>query len=335
MVSAQQIFKELESKKWRPFYLIVGEEPFQAGEVISKLKQFFLGGTTEVNFCFDAFDGEGLSGQPLLESLQTLPGLFDTADAIRLVQCTRIDKLSNASFDLLESYFKDPSPTTCFLMTAAKVDRRKAWVREVESKGALLEVDEPYERDWPKWRGYMERKVGKLLSEEAWGRLVESAGGSLALAWAEVAKAALFVGDSNSISLSDVCALSSGGGNADVFQFTGDVVCRRAFAAMEKYESLLRAGENEVKLLALLTRHFRQLEGCLEAARRGITDAKAVATQIGVPAFFVPKIQGQARSHTLEGLKDVTHLLSEADFYLKKGEGTLFEHFLVPYFRTA
>jgi hypothetical protein len=55
-VTASQIFRELDDGKWAPFYLIVGEEPFQAGEILDRLKKFFKQG----DFNSDSFDGEHL-----------------------------------------------------------------------------------------------------------------------------------------------------------------------------------------------------------------------------------------------------------------------------------
>jgi hypothetical protein len=41
-VTAQQLFKDLDTGKWKPFCLVVGEEPFQAAEILARLKGFFL-----------------------------------------------------------------------------------------------------------------------------------------------------------------------------------------------------------------------------------------------------------------------------------------------------
>ena len=336
MMTAQQVFKEFESGKWRGFYLIVGEESFQAGEVIKKVKDFFLKGSeAHLSFSFESFEGDQLDVGALLASLQTLPGLFDGPETIRLVSCSRIDKLSSSDIEILENYFSDPCPSTCFLMTAAKVDKRKAWVKAIEQRGAIIEVNEPFERDWPKWRGYFERKSGKKISEEAWDRLVQSANFTLGLVWSEIQKAVLFVGEKQEITLSTIKELVSDGEAADVFAFTEDVVNRRRLDAMMKYEMLLREGENEVKILSLLVRHFRQVEGCLELLSKGIMDSKVTAQQIGIPPFFVSKIQGQAKRHTLDHLRQTFHLLAESDYSLKTGEGSLFDKFLVPYFQQA
>lgn len=330
-VSASQIFKELDQGKWKPFCLILGEEPFQAGEVIDRVKQFFVKQATQDAFNFDSFDGEHLDAGGLLAALDTLPGLFDEPGAVRLVYCPKIDKAPASAFEILDAYFQNPSPSTCLLMTATKVDRRKAWVKHVEKQGYSVEVAEPYEREWPKWQQYFEKKVKKRFENEAWEILVESAGRVLSVAWSEAQKAALYVGDRTTITRQDLTELAASSGDTDVFAFAEDVLCRRKLGTMTRFHHLLRNGENEIKLLSILVRQFRMVDQCSQLMAKGITDSKTISSQIGTHPFFVPKIMGQAKHQSPRSLRNAIDLLAECDYRLKTGEGGLFENFLVPY----
>jgi DNA polymerase-3 subunit delta len=337
-ITAQQIFRELDSGKWRPFYLIVGEEPYQTSEIVTRIRAFFLrgdGAASGDTFRYEAWDAEGVDGAALRSSLEILPGLFDAADSVRCVVCRRFEKASAATLEALESYFRDPNPTTSFVVTAAKVDKRKAWVKAVEERGALIEVAEPQEREWPRWQGYFEKKLGKTIEPEAWALLLEGAGRSLSLLWGDLERMAVFAGESPGITREAVAAFQGPAGIADIFAFADDVVARRASAAMQKHHTLLRHGESEIKLLAILVRAFRQVASCVSLAGQGITDAKAVAARIGVPPFVVGKIQSHARGRSEASLNRVFSQLAECDYRLKLGEGSLAEHFLVPYFATS
>ncbi len=326
-VTASQIFRELDQGKWKPFYLIVGEEAFQAGEIFDRVKAFFASGLG-----YESFDGEYLDGAALLSSLQEMPGLFAAEGESKLIYCSRIDKASSGALEILEPYFQDPSPTTCLLLTAAKVDRRKAWVKVVESKGYSVEVNEPYDRDWPKWQGYISKKLGKKIDTDAWELLVESSGRSLSVLWAEAQKASLYVGERTEIHREDMAQLASFGGDTDVFAFAEEVLCRRGASALYRFHRLLKSGENEVKIHSILVRQFRIVDLCARLTRQGITDAKTLASQLGTHPFFVPQILGQMKHQTMEQLNQAIHLLAETDFRLKTGGGHLFETFLLPYF---
>ncbi len=332
-ITAQQLFKELDSNKWRAFYFVVGEELFQASEILARLKSFFIKDSVSGSFNYEAWDGEHLDAGAMLASLDTLPGLFSDADAIRLVVCRNFDKVSSYGLECLEKYFKNPSPTTCFVGMAAKIDKRKGWYKAVGEEGGFLEVAEPYEREWPKWHSYLERKVGKKIDTDAWEMLVLTSGKSLSILWAELQKTALFAGDASRITARDVQVLASSPEGTDVFALADDVLNHHSFGAIKKFHELVRSGESEIKILSILVRQFRLVERYLDASKNGITDSKAMASHIGVHPFFVSKVAQQSKKHTPASLKQTIHHLATCDYRLKTGEGGVFEHFLVPYFQ--
>jgi len=332
--TAQQIVKELESGKWMPFYLVVGNEPFQAREIQGRLKQFFIKDEAEGAFNLEVFDGEQVDGGSLLGALQTLPGLFSVGETNRLVICNRFDKVGAATLALLQDYFKDPSPSTSFLMVCDKVDKRKAWFKAMTEKAYVVEVSEPYDRDWPKWWNFFERKIGKKIEGEAWQTLLENSNRTLSVLWSELQKLATYAGERSEISLEDLNAFAMFAQGRDVFGFAEDVLFKRSYSSVKKFRDLVRSGENEVKILSILIRQFRLVERCIQLQKEGIRDRKIVASQLGVHPFFVSKIMKQAESHSAKSTRQALSMLSECDYLLKTGAGGLFEHFLMPYFQS-
>jgi DNA polymerase-3 subunit delta len=331
-ITAQQLFKDLDAGKATPLCLVVGDEPFQSGEIVSRLKSHFIKDETSAQFNYESWDGEHLDVGGLIASLDTLPGLFG-GDSLRLVVCRNFEKIPAASLETLESYLKRPSDTTCFLILAAKADKRKAWYKAVDEHGAIIEVNEPYDREWPKWQGYFERRAGKKIDAEAWEMLVLSSGRSLSLLWAELLKAATYVGEATRITARDVQSLNTSPQGADIFSLAENVLNYQSAAAMREFYDLTRNGESEIKILSILVRQFRLVEGYLKLARKGITESKVVGPQIGVSPYFVPKIAAQSKKHSLPKLQgEIIPLLAEADYRLKTGDGGVFENFLVSYF---
>ena len=326
--TAGQVFKDFEKGVVKPFYFIVGEEPFQATEILERAKKFFVPDPESADFSYESFEGEGIDGNKLLASLEMMPGLFADESAKRFIVCQRFDKVAASQMEILEPYFANPSPTTVFLMTGAKMDKRKSWTKKVMEKGDVVEVSEPYDRDWPKWQGYFEKKVEKRIDPEAWTLLVEASNRTLSLLWPEVQKAALYVGTNPTITLKDVEKLVSGGGIADIFAFAEDVVAKRKYPAMKKYQDLLRNGESEIKILSLVVRQFRMVEQCLRLTSKGITDSKVIAGKIGAHPFFVSKIIQQTKGRTLQGLGKSLSKLADVDYRMKRGDGDLFTLFL-------
>jgi len=330
-ITAQQLFRDLEAGKWKPFYLIAGEEPFQTSEIKTRLKNFFVRDEAADSFNYETWDGDHLDAGALKSSLDQMPGLFST-DSTRLVVCHHFEKLSPTALETLHDYFVNPSPTTCFLMTAAKLDKRKAWYKQVDEKGCLIEVSEPYDREWPKWHGYVEKKLGKKIASDAWERLVSMSGRTLSILWSDAQRAATYVGESPQITGRDVAALGELVEGGDVFSFADDVLAFKKFAAIKRARDLVASGESEIKILSILVRQFRQAQSYLELSAKGITDSKTVAAQVGIHPFFVSKLAQQAKQHTLEGVGKTLELLASTDYQMKTGAGSLFELFLIPYF---
>jgi len=331
-VTAQKVFKDLESGSFRPLYLIAGAEPFQANEILSQFKRKFVKEETAQALNFEVWDGEGLNASELLNSLDMLPGLFAAEEEIRLIVCQRFDKVSAASLETLQNYFLSPSTSTVFLMFADKADKRKSWYKTVEDKGDIIEIREPYDREWPKWSGFFERKYGKRIEPSAWEMLVSASGRCLSLLATEIEKMAVYLNDKPLLQIEDVQAMGAYSAGEDVFSLVEDVAMKRKSAALRKYDVLMRNGESDIKLLSIIVRQFKMIEHAMRLAQKGVTDSKTVASQIGAHPFFVSKIFEQMKKHNAENLGQILDLLAKCDYQIKTGDGSLFERFLVPYF---
>ncbi|MBI1860707.1 MAG: DNA polymerase III subunit delta [Deltaproteobacteria bacterium] len=329
--TAQQVFRDLEKNEARPICLVVGEEPFQAAEIEERFRKAVIRTEDEAQFNLELWDGEHLDASKLLNSLNTLPGLFAEAASKRLVVLKQFERVSAAALEQLESYCEAPSPDAFLLIFAAKVDRRRAVFKAIEAQGSWIEICEPYEREWPKWQPYFERKCGKRIELDAWEMLV-AANRSLSLVWADILRLSVYVGEVSAIKKADVVAFSGSVSGVDVFSFVDDVVNRRARVAIEKFHHLLLSGESEIKLLALLVRQFRHLDQVKRLTKSGVVDPQAIASFIGVHRFGVSALIQSAKRYSEGELKKQTARLSAADYRMKLGGGGLFENFLVGFF---
>ena len=334
VTTAQKVFKNLETGEWKPLYLVTGSEPFQANEILAQFKNRFVKESATQALNYEVWDGEGLNAPELLNSLNMLPGLFSTEEEIRLIVCQRFDKVSSAHLELLESYFSNPSSSTVFIMFAEKVDKRKAYYKTIESQGDILEIREPYDREWPKWAGYFEKKVNKRIEPGAWELLVSASGRCLSFLATEIEKIAIYVGDKSKIEVTDVRAMGANPAGEDIFALVEDFAMRRKAETLKKYNVLIKNGESDIKLLSIIVRQFRMLDQALRLSKQGITDPKVVASQIGSHPFFVSKIFEQMKKHSEESIGKTLELLARCDYQIKIGDGNLFEKLLIPYFST-
>lgn len=325
-----QLGASLAREEIRPVIVLSGEELFQIEEAVELLKQYFLVTPEDRDFHYEVLDGESLEAERFREACEMLPALLTPTRGSRLVLCRRWDKADAACQKELDTYLGNPSDTTCLVLTVSKIDRRKAWTKAVEAKGWLLEASEPFDRDWGKWQGYLEKKFAKRIDADAWTLLVELCGKKLSVVANEFKKLVVYAPESKSLAEADIWAVVASSQAGDIFKFAEDVFAGRAYDALERYRLLMNSGESEIKLLAILLRHFRQLRSCFEALREGITDTRVLGTRLGMPPFFVPGIMASAKRYGPQTLERSLHLLANADYSLKRGEGNLADLFVLP-----
>lgn len=329
-MNAGEVFSELDAGKFRSLYLVVGDEPFQTNEILDRFRSFFSKRNPNDDFLVESWDGDGIAFDDFRNSLEELPGLFSQGPNTRFIICHRFEKVAPSYQEKLETYFSNPNPDVCLVLCASKADKRKAWVKTLEAHGALLSVEEPKFREWGKWKLYLEKKVGKRLGPGAWERALEEGGQTLSLVAADLSRLATFVGDRPEITEADVKAFSQSGGWTDLFAFIDDVAQRNKVSALVRYHALARAGEADLKLLALLVRQFRIMDKLQQLMAAKVPES-TWASELGVPPFALSKFK-TALAKQPHGSAPGLKLVSETDFLVKTGRGSLFHSFLLPYF---
>lgn len=315
-------------------YVLVGEEPFQIELFLEKIRAQYLITPEDRDFFFESFDGEGLDLQNFRQALQSLPGLLAPSRERRLVFCRRFEKAPAGATEILEAYLQDPEPPACLVLVTSKIDGRKSWAKKLETKAIILPTEEPYERDWQKWQTFLQSRHGKRLSARGWQLLWEAAGRKLASVASEYEKLVLFADSKSELDIEEVQQVCVPPDSADVFEFAECVLAGRRTQALAMYERLQRSGESEIKLLALLVRHYRQLRDCQHWISKGILENKKLGSLIGVHPFFVPKLIGAARQIEESRLDECLTFLAKADCELKRGNQDLYHEFLLPFLGT-
>ncbi|MCB0417771.1 MAG: DNA polymerase III subunit delta [Bdellovibrionales bacterium] len=330
--TASRIFKDLSQGKWSPLNLIVGEEPFQTREIIDRFKSHLLKDVSDAEFNLEHFDGVSSSYGQILESLQQMPGLFAEDSGTRLVICRDLDRLGEAALEKMESYFAEPSESTCFVATASKVKKKSSWYTTWSKVGTVVEVHEPFERDWPKWRSFFESKCQKKIENDAWGLLLDVANRRLSTLWMEIEKISTFVEPRPEIRLQDVLQDGEGKSTENIFSFGESVLRGNRYEALKQYRALIASGENEIKILSLVVKQFRLLYQCLKMKEQGNFELASAAKLLGAHPYFLTKLLNQADAKAKKEIKWALDLLTECDFNLKLGRGSFLDNFCIPYF---
>jgi DNA polymerase III subunit delta len=278
-------------KQSAPLVLVCGEDDFA---VKQRAKQIYLQWTEELggmdHEIIDAavsHSGEALKSlAKLREAMQTLP-FFGSGKVIWFQNCNFLSDERAATKDVIESLaaladdLKEFSwQNVRLLITAGKVDKRKAFYKALDKLGTVesfagWSVDD---RDWAgqaeAWARKGLRARQKEISDEALAELINRVGPNARQLDNEVEKVALYVGDRKEIEFDDVTTICTRNKMARAFALgdaLGDRDLPRLLARLDEalWEVKLDPQKSEIGLLYGLIAKVRAMLLLKEMLREG------------------------------------------------------------------
>lgn len=190
-----KIVKDINDKKVKPIYFLMGEEPYYIDKLSDYIEQNLLT-EEEKSFNQTVLYGRDVEVEDIVSTCKRYPMMAD----YQVVIIKEAQDLSR-TIEQLEVYADNPMPTTvlvvCFKYKT--LDKRKKLVKTVAKKGLLFESKKLYDTALPVW---LKRVVsGKNLNIEpkASAMLIEFLGNDLSKIANEIDKLALIFPTGSSI----------------------------------------------------------------------------------------------------------------------------------------
>jgi DNA polymerase III subunit delta len=322
----QEFVHAIEKGQIRPLYYFYGDEPYLMDKCVQQLLDRLVSADLR-DFNLNIYYGTESKGDEIAETAATLP-MFASW---RVVVVKKADALSVASLEVLASYINNPSPSTCLLLQGVKIDQRKKFFSEIKKKGELVEFKRLYENQLAAFIRNEASLRGRKIEPAAAEMLVYLVGNNLQELISELEKAILYVGEAREILLSHVRSIVSDTRVNSVFELTDALGEKKLEKALRSLGSLLNGGEAPLLVLAMVTRHFRQLWKVRELLE-GRTPAAEIGKIAGINPYFLQGIVAQARNYSLVELRMVFERIFHIDGALKTGGGkapVLLEKFLM------
>src|SRR6185312_8354185 len=109
----QSLLGDARRGKWDPVIVLVGTETFLIERAVKLLRKATVGDGPR-GFNDDLFHGQGLQGAKVAAAARTLPMMASA----RFVLVRGAQDAPPAELDALAGYVSEPSPSTCFVVTA-------------------------------------------------------------------------------------------------------------------------------------------------------------------------------------------------------------------------
>lgn len=315
-----EFFEKLNAGYIARGYLFTGEENYVKREALRALERKLLPEGLE------ALNQNVLEGQvadDVIAACETLPMMAErrlvvVRDFAPLMSGQSRDE--KAESERMSRYLERLPESACLVMyMRGAADARKALYKAfAASKSAqVVEFGELSERELHAWLSRQFRLLGKTISPDVAAQLKFRAGASLTRLSGEVEKLAAHAGERTEITDEDL-EIVPPTLECTVFQMIDRLVERNGAQAFSMLSAMREAGEDDVRILAMITRQMRFMAQIKLMQRRKAADDEMVRA-LGITPYGLRNTRRQLRGFTEERLRRAYRECVDAEFAIKSG----------------
>ena len=308
----QKLNQAVSKGELYPLYFLYGDESFLIDEALRSIEDMALSGEGLRDFNLNTFYGGEAEPAAIRDAVETLPMMSQ----VRVVVVKDADELSDKDWDLLMPLVDDPVPSSIFLCSAPKIDKRKKHIKRFLEKGCTVEFKRPYDNQIPEWIKMLATRIDIRISAEAVDLFHQLVGSNLQDINAELTKLKNYLGDKTQANPDDVLKAVSRLKLDSVFDLTDAIGRNDRGRALDCLVNLLDNGQNEVGVLALVARHVRILKLVGEGLGEGLTGQR-LSARAGVAPYFLKSYMDQARAWNARKIDRTFQALLDTDRALK------------------
>jgi len=234
----------------------------------------------------------------------------------RFVLVRETEAMAPNELERFIDYIGEPSPSTCLVLHAAKLDGRSKFVKAAKKAGVFVEAT-----------GIKGGAVRQFVVEEAKAKkhpmdgpavaaLLDAIGNDLAAIDDALERLSLYVGEGNAITIEAVEACVTRVRTESIWALVDAVSVRDQSKVLNAAASLLADREPPLRILAMVARQLRMVAKMREALAEGLRGPEA-AKRAGAPPFKARELTEAARRFTFTDLSQAFRTLAETDMALK------------------
>ena len=270
----------------------------------------------DVDFNLTLFYGRDFKANQIVEQARTFPVFSER----RLVIIKNLHEASADQLDGLLSYIEDPVPETVLLLTAEKIDARRKIYQILKKTGTVIEFKKIYDNQLPSFVRELAKSSNITLTGGALKLFCKRVGTNLVEVQGELEKLVGYLGERDLADESDVAAIVSDTRIESVFDLTDALGQGDSSKALQLLDRLLAEGQAPLMVLAMMTRHFRQMWKIKELTAQKVPQ-KEMPRRVGVSHYFLKGLMQQARRFESQHYRQVFSQFLATDLALKSSGG--------------
>ena len=312
-------FDELKAGTVRSVYLFYGPEAYIKKSAIAALeKKILTPGLESVNKTVMSAP----SAQAIIESCETLPMMSDYR-LIIVRDCALLtsgkEKGGEQESALLEDYIRRVPQTTCLLFDVDDaIDKRKKLTKALAAMPGAVSFETLDDAQLSRWIAQQLRPLGKKMDARACEALAFTSGRDLTLLSGELLKLSAYAGDREKITEQDIDAIATHTAECTIFAMVDALSAAKVREAFELLAVLLSQGEKRIGILAMITRHYRQMMHLCAMQKERMPQGQ-MAKALGIPPFALTRLSRQVGRRSYESLCADVQRCVQTDYDIKRG----------------
>jgi DNA polymerase-3 subunit delta len=316
-MTANEILKEIKSRKFKSVYLLHGEESYYIDLISDALDAQVLS-EAEKGFNLSVFYGKDTDAMQVINAAKRYPMMSDYQLVIvKEAQDLKLDKAS----DQFLAYCENPLQSTILVLCHkyGKFDKRKKVYKVIEKKGLVFESASIYDNKVPAWIEDFIKAKGYHINPKASALLAEYLGNDLTKVSNEIEKLILNVDKGKEIGAKEIQENIGISKEYNVFELQNAIARRdvvKANQIINYFEANPKANPM-VMVMGNLNTWFTKI-----LKYHYVTDKSQLAKELGVNPYFVKDYDLAAKNYGLGKTFAVISLLREYDLKSKGVDST-------------
>ncbi len=315
-MTAAEIIKDLKNRKYKPVYLLHGDEPYFIDQVSDYVEHHLLS-EAEKGFNQTVLYGKDTDVMTVLGASKRYPMMADyqvvlVKEAQEMKWGTESD--DKKSINPLQAYLENPLPSTIlvFCYKYGKFDKRKKTYKAIEKSGLIFESGSLYDSKIPAWvESYLTEK-GYKINQQASLMLAEYLGNDLSKIANELDKLMLNVAAGQEITLKHIHDNIGISKEYNVFELQTALAKKDAYKSNQiiNYFEANPKANPIVLVLGNLNNFFTKV-----LIYHYVRDKSPqnLAREMGVSPYFIKDYEQAARSYPLGKTVQIISYLREYD----------------------
>lgn len=321
-MTASDIIKDLKARKFKPVYLLHGDEPYYIDQVIHYIEHHVLN-DMEKGFNQTVLYGKDTDMSTILNAAKRYPMMSDyQVIIVKEAQDLKWSKdTEGKDAEYVLSYFEKPLASTILVFgyKYGNFDKRKKLYKTIDKSGLIFQSD-PI-RDY-KIAGWIEDHVkekGYKIAPQAAALMAEYLGTDLSKIANEVEKLLLNISKETTIDTDHIQKNIGISKEYNVFELQKALASRNVLKCNQiiNYFADNPKANPTVMVLANLNSYFTKI-----LKYHYLQNKNDAAKELGVNPYFVKDYETAARSYSLNKVFDIISLLRSYDLKSKGVDST-------------